>query len=1024
MPKIPQEELDRIKSEIDLAALVRAKGVELKSHGTADLIGRCPFHADKTPSLVVTPEKGLWHCLGACQVGGSVVDWVMKTEGVSFRHAVTILQEGKAASLLSSSKIIHQGTTRKLECPLTLDADDLALLNQVTAYYHETLKQSPKAREYLRQRGLESAEAIATFKLGYADRTLGLRLPEKTRKDGEALRQRLQALGVYRSSGHEHLSGSLIIPVLDGGGQTVNLYGRKVLDNLRPGTAYHLYLPGPHRALWNPVALKERDLILCESLIDALSFWVHGFKNVTCAYGVEGFTEDMLSAVLQSAVRRVFIAYDRDDAGDRAAQRLAGRLTGEGLECFRVLFPLGTDANDFIRKTEQPAAALAVLLNGAEWLGKGTPAASTAAAVAGGERVDLETGEVLDTAPPLSAPELPSLAASQVLPVAPQTPSVPHVFQGEDVHITLGDRAYRVRGLHKNLSYEVLKVNLRISVGDRYHLDTLDFYSAKAREGFLTHAAGEVRQESDVLRRDLGRILLLLEALQEAKIAEAMKPKTPAAPVLSAQEHGEALAYLKAPDLPRRIVEDLTASGYVGEETNKLVGYLAAVSRKSSDPLSVLIQSSSAAGKSSLMEAVLALLPPEDKAQFSALTGQALFYMEGGDLKHKVLSIAEDGGMQKAAYALKMLITEKRLSIAAPGKDPETGKLVTQTYTVEGPAAVFYTTTAAEVEPELKNRCLVLTLDEDRAQTEAILALQRFGQTLEGKRLKKRREAVRSLHHNVQRLLRPLEVVNRYAAHLTFQSEQSRLRRDQLKYLGLMNALALLHQHQRPIRHDPDAGEYVEVELEDVALAGRLCAEVLGRTLDELAPQTRRLLHLLTTQVSALAKEKALEWPQIRLSRFDIRKATRWGDTALKVHLRRLVELEYLVVHKSRGLTFEYELLYRGEGEDGGRFMLGLIDGEELRKKAEVHGYDSDRSGFSKDRSGVKEPRSGAGQGSVSPRSGGGPGPRAPLSINKDRALREKSPPIPENAHRNGNVFSSHHNHKEAASPLAAVSTP
>ena len=73
MPRIPEDELATLKATVDLAALVRAKGVELKPHG-ADLVGRCPFHADKTPSLVVTPGKNLWHCLGACQVGGSVLD--------------------------------------------------------------------------------------------------------------------------------------------------------------------------------------------------------------------------------------------------------------------------------------------------------------------------------------------------------------------------------------------------------------------------------------------------------------------------------------------------------------------------------------------------------------------------------------------------------------------------------------------------------------------------------------------------------------------------------------------------------------------------------------------------------------------------------------------------------------------------------------------------------------------------------------------------------------------------------------
>lgn len=1006
MPKIPQDELNRIKSEIDLAALVRAKGVELKPHGAADLIGRCPFHNDKTPSLVITPSKGLWHCLGACQVGGSVVDWVMKTEGVSFRHAITILQEGKAATLLSGDTIVRQSTTRKLASPLTLDADDQALLNQVTAYYHDTLKQSPKALEYLRQRGLDSAEALSTFKIGYADRTLGLRLPEKNREAGAAIRERLQKLGVYRSSGHEHLTGSIVIPILDAQGNAQNLYGRKVLDNLRPGTAYHLYLPGPHRGIFNPIATTYSDLILCESLIDALSFWVHGFKNVTCAYGVEGFTEEMLSAMLAGGVRRVFIAYDRDDAGDRAAVKLGDRLMGEGLEALRVQFPLSMDANEYICKTPEPEAALSTLLNAAAWMGKGAPKKHVILPT--GETVDEETGEVLEPSPLAAV-----LEAAPAKPEAPSTPEVPHTWQGGDVHITLGDRRYRVRGLLKNLSYEILKVNLRVSIEDRYHLDTLDFYSAKARDHFVSHAASEVKVEQPVLRRDLGRILLLLERLQEEKIAEALAPKAAAVYAMKPDEETEALAYLKAPDLTERIIQDLTACGYVGEETNKLVGYLCAVSRKLDDPLSVLIQSSSASGKSSLMDAVLAMLPPEDKTQYSALTGQALFYMEGQDLKHKALSIAEDGGMQKAAYALKMLITEKRLSIAAPGKDPTTGKLVTQTYSVEGPTAVFYTTTAAEVEPELKNRCLVLTLDEDRAQTEAILALQRFSQTLEGKKQKKRRDQVRALHHNVQRLLRPLEVVNRFALHLRFSSEQSRLRRDQLKYLGLMNALALLHQHQRPIKRDLEAGEYVEVEMQDVIVAGRLCAEVLGRTLDELAPQTRRLLHLLKDLVDGIAKEKALEWPQIRLSRFDIRKATRWGDTALKVHLRRLVELEYLAVHRRGGLGFEYELLYRGEGEDGGKFMLGLIDMDELQKKMEEYPYGENRSGS-------LALRSGAGQPSVGPRSGGSPAGKTVTSPNKDKGRSKISPPHPENAYRTNDGEASYRTQRPA-SPLVAV---
>ncbi|HKP94560.1 MAG TPA: CHC2 zinc finger domain-containing protein [Fibrobacteria bacterium] len=1132
MPRIPKPDLDRLKANLDLAALIRAKGIDLKPHGAADLIGRCPFHDDKTPSLVVTPSKGLWHCMGACQKGGDILSWIMKAEGVSFRHAVELLREGKAATLLSSEKVVKVATIPKLPPPVTLSADDQTLLNEVADYYHQALQDDPtagKAREYLQRRGIADPEAVKTFRLGYANRTLGLRLPDKNREAGAAIRGRLEALGVFRqSSGHEHLAGSLVIPILDAHGNVQGLYGRKILDHLRPGTAQHLYLPGPHRGIWNPACLHQKEIILCEALIDALSFWVHGFRNVTAAFGVEGFTEEMLSAFLRHGVQRVYIAYDRDAAGDKAAEKLAGKLLSEGIECLRVLFPHGMDANAYIHKMTPETGpvstdqALKVLLHGALWLGKGVKPAGTeppamraapspvTETISQGMRVDLTTGEVLadeasgdeasgdeasGTAEPVSTPAAPALAEGG--PVAPALaasvgvrevtreqvhrcypnltqesaqlvaqlwelrkqrlgedtplppypgasyeealsleaavagtdvgtlpaagaldPSIrlPHTLHGEDVLVTLGNRAWRVRGLSKNLSFEVMKVNLRVTVGGRYYIDQLDLYNAKHRESFVSHAAPEVEEKMDVLKRDLGRILLLLEQLQEDRIQDTLKPKADAAYTMTAEEEAEALALLKAPDLTSRILEDLTTCGYVGEETNKLMGYLAATSRKMDDPLHLLIQSSSAAGKSSLMDAILALMPQEDVAQYSALTGQALFYMGGETLRHKILAIAEDGGMEKAAYALKLLMTDKKLKIAAPGKDLETGKLITQTYSVEGPAAAFYSTTSSEVDAELQNRCITLTVDESEGQTEAILALQRFQQTAEGKQTKRQRDRLRKRHQNAQRLLKAVEVVNPYAAYLTFHVKQSRLRRDQMKYLGLMNTLALLHQYQRPQQRDAEGVPYVEVTLKDIALANRLAAEVLGRTLDELAPQTRRLLELLTGMVARLAAEKELAWPLLRLSRWDIRKATGWSDTALKVHLRRLVEMEYLVIHRSgRGLTYEYELLYRGEGEGGGRFLLGLIDVESLRKKAHGHVYDGERSG-------VNGHRSGSGQGSVSPWSGGSQGDENALLSNNDRVESEGNLQIPENAYGGEKEPASypHPHHNRISSPLAA----
>ncbi|MHB8303997.1 MAG: hypothetical protein ACYDC6_14390 [Acidobacteriaceae bacterium] len=207
-----------------------------------------------------------------------------------------------------------------------------------------------------------------------------------------------------------------------------------------------------------------------------------------------------------------------------------------------------------------------------------------------------------------------------------------------------------------------------------------------------------------------------LEELQDEQIKEALAPKEREIK-LTEGERAEALALLRDPRLFDRIVEDFARCGVVGEETNKLVGYLGVVSRHLEAPLAVIVQSSSAAGKSSLMEAVLAFVPEEQRVQYSAMTGQSLFYMGEQDLKHKVLAIVEEEGAQSASYALKLLQSEGVLTIASTGKDPATGRLLTHQYRVEGPVMIFLTTTAIHLDEELLNRCLVLSVNEERTDT-------------------------------------------------------------------------------------------------------------------------------------------------------------------------------------------------------------------------------------------------------------------------------------------------------------------
>ena len=666
MARIPEAEVERLRQEISLVRLIEEAGLALEQRGK-DYAARCPFHADETASLIVTPAKNLYHCFG-CGAAGGPIDWVMKHRGVSFRHAVELLREG---SPTLPAEVVKRSTVRTLPAPVSLDADDRVLLGQVADYYHQTLKETPDALAYLEARGLRHPELILRFKLGFANRTLGLRLPEKNRKSGAEARRRLERIGIMRESGHEHFTGSLVVPIVDDAGNVVELYGRKIRNDLRKGTPLHLYLPGPHAGTWNldGLAGSGGEVILCEALIDAMTFWCAGYRNVTSAYGVEGLTEDHLAAFARYAVRRVLIAFDRDEAGERGAAKVAERLKAAGIECYRIEFSKGLDANAYALKVTPASKSLGVLIRSAVWLGQGQAP---------------ERGPVPVAVPePASAePDIVPLAAKEELPPAPSLPAarvpegpreIPAAVSEAETVMSFGDRRWRIRGLARNLAYDVLKINLLAGCGEAFHVDTLDLYNARARAGFVTQAAIELQVGEAVLKADLGRVLLKLEALQEAAIREAAAPKAPAAVAMDEIERQAALDLLRTPDLPGRILADFAACGIVGESTNKLVGYLAAVSRKLAAPLAVVIQSSSAAGKSSLMDAVLAFMPEEDRTQYSAMTGQSLFYMGETSLKHRILAIAEEAGAARASYALKLLQSEGGgEDISQPGQQQRT----------------------------------------------------------------------------------------------------------------------------------------------------------------------------------------------------------------------------------------------------------------------------------------------------------------------------------------------------------------
>jgi DNA primase catalytic core len=1105
--RIPQDELEALKSTVSLKALFAARGVELKKAGKdGEWLGLCCFHQESSPSLHVSEDKGLYHCFG-CGAKGDALTLLQQNEAVSFRQAVEMLRAGYSSGRApggaagAGARGVKRSTALKLPALAEVSASDRELMLEVVRFYHENLLSKSSAQRYLERRGIGSREAIEQFSIGFSDRTLGYRLPASNRTAGASLRSRLQALGIYGASGHERMRGCITVPLFDEHGAVVQMYGRRISEKVAKDKR-HLLLPFPRAGIFNREGFAEaKEIIVCEGVIDALSWWCAGFRNVTASLGAAALGEEHVRCFSEHGIERAFVAFDGDEGGRRGTLEATQRLMEAGVECWKVEFPAGLDANEFALRHAPAAQSLGQLLRLAQRLGpsrsprlaaptapaqlpsssseqqaQGQAAQAPAPESRGQSLAPAPSAEPRTGAPPASAesgsaalPPAPAGTGSRVAappapadsssastarsePAAPlpspaalvegraewvseasgrereraaqswaarteataaappassraapaaiadapsslvgkvAAPSVPAATNAptaaaspahapssapapaassapapardpkppeaagaqlegsvERLLLVIGERLYVVRGLAKNSSLEQLRVNLRCERGELWHQDNIDLYSAQRRRSFIKQAATELELEQDTIKTDLGKLLRALEERHEQLVHEAMAPKRVEVR-LSEQEQQDALALLKDPRLAERIARDLEECGLVGERASKLLAYLVCVSRLLQKPLGMLVQSSSAAGKSTLAEAVLAFMPPESVQKFSALTAQALYYLGEGDLAHKILFIAEDQGSQRATYSLKLLLSEGKLSIAAPGKDPVTGKLVTNEYCSEGPTAMLMPSTSAQIDEELQNRCIVTSVDESREQTRAIHRQQRHSHSLEGLWAREGSEHLKRLHQNAQRLLEPVEVVNPYERHLTFLDDRTRTRRDHLKYLTLIDAIALLHQYQRPRRRSQRYGqekEYVEVELSDIALANELASEALGRSLDELPPQTRRLLEQLERLVLGLCAQGALERCDVRFSRRDVRRFTGWSYDQVRVHLDRLVELEYVLVHRGgRGQSFVYELLYDGEGQDGRPFVLGLLDVEKLRQLAgqEAGGVDS-----------------------------------------------------------------------------------
>lgn len=889
--KISVGAIARVKRRHDLAAVVRASGVDLKRSGR-QLVGLCPFHNEKTPSFFVDVQKQVWNCLGECgarrgESGGDLFRFVMKRDGLDFLAAWKKLGGEIDATPLPPPR------KRPAAGPRPAPAvSSLAVLERVAELYHRRFLETPAGPAYLASRGISDPELYRAFRIGYVDGTLLSKVPETGK-----LHDELVEVGVLlrpegaRTATRELLAGCVVFPLLDAQGAVVNFYGRAVERD------QHLYLPGERRGLWNVAILQgQEEIVLAESILDALSLIAAGVVNVLPLYGVNGFTREHEALLARLRPTRIALALDADEAGRAAAAALRARLAALGFEVRAVDLPR-KDANEVLGH------------DGAAVLKKAVAFFPT-----------LASGALAQDA------ESPATKKENA-----EEPSV--TVEAGELRYVSESRVYTVR-CGDSRGGASLRVALKLAVADVKVIDTVDLYSARSRNAFLARAEALKAGERGAIERDL---FLLLEAIERQQ-SKSEEPK-PAPLEISPRNRAEGLAFLKRPDLLDAVATDMGTLGYVGEETNKQIGYLVAVSRRLETPLSMVIMSQSGSGKSALADALEMLTPPEDVILFSRLTSQALYYMDRDALVRKFILIEERAGSMDADYSIRTLQSKKKLVLAVPIKDPASGRIKTQVFEILGPAAFLETTTESRIHHENSTRCFETYCDESAEQTLKIHEAQRRSKTAEGRRIAAEREAIERRHHNAQRLLEPVGVEIPFAPLIAFPHAWLRTRRDHLRFLNLIEAIAFLHQHQRARTAGEAGAVCIEATVADYERAYRLAGEVLGQALSDLK---RPAAELLGSVQKLLAGKK-----DGTATRREIREATGLPDHRVIALLAELVALEYLeVVSGSQGKTFRYKLA--AEASAAPKVLAGLTTPAELSKRISSLAASSRQDDFAK----------------------------------------------------------------------------
>ncbi|TCP27969.1 hypothetical protein EV195_101128 [Tenacibaculum skagerrakense] len=428
---------------------------------------------------------------------------------------------------------------------------------------------------------------------------------------------------------------------------------------------------------------------------------------------------------------------------------------------------------------------------------------------------------------------------------------------------------------------------------------SIDLYNDNQVEKFVRRIAERLEIGTSITRKVLQELTKELENYRFILLDKQQQAAAPKFKTLNASEEKRDIDFLKKGKLLSRTNEYIGKSGVIGEINNRLLMYLIFTSRKTNNPLHCISLGSSGVGKTHLQSKVAELIPEEDKVEITVLSANAFYYFNRTELQHKLILIEDLDGAESVLYPLRELQSKKRITKTVVHKDSK-GTTKTIHLTVEGPVSVAGCTTQESVYEDNSNRSFLLYIDESEEQDNRIMNYQRKASA--GKLNEQEQLAAASILQNIQRVLKPIKVINPFAEHLTLPKSVFKPRRTNSHYLQFIEAITFYKQYQREKQYDKETGEeYIETTIEDIQEANEIITEVLLRKSDTITGACRNYLEKL--------KRYLFIENQTTYTSTEIRRNLRIKETTLRRYHKQLLEEGYIKkVKGKKGQMYHYEI--------------------------------------------------------------------------------------------------------------------